>query len=307
MFTKEQLMNNIRKNYDNIAYNADFEIRKRISSKLERCGIMHRIFSRKKSLSSILEKMDKKATDKYLPEGKKMQDIIGIRIVLYFADDIDICISILKSLFIVDNYEHDIPDKDTFRQQRINYVFKAPNDIDYISKETSDSCLIDDTFEVQIRSIFSEGWHEVEHDIRYKFQEDWEFEDSLYRRMNGILAVLEICDNDIISVSDKLAYQMYKKGNWEAMIRNKFRLRFSHEVIDEGLKNLIIENTEYRKMVYKFERDRLVEMFSKTALPINYTNVIYLVNLDLLKDKNIEELTPEVIVRKYNQFVKCCL
>lgn len=304
MLTKEQLIENIKKNYDNIAYNSDYEIRKRISGKLERCGIMYRIFSRKKSMVSVLEKMDKKATEKYLPEGKKMQDIIGIRIVLYFADDIDICISILKSLFSVDNYEHDIPDKDTFKQQRINYVFKAPNDIDYISKEISDSCLIDDTFEVQIRSIFSEGWHEVEHDIRYKFQEDWKYEDSLYRRLNGILAVLEICDNDIISVSDKLAYQMYKKGNWEAMIRNKFRLRFSHELIDDELKKVIIENVEYRKMVYKFERDRLVKIFSQTALPINYTNVIYLINLDLIKDKDIEKLTPEVIARKYYQIIK---
>ncbi|MBK7959276.1 MAG: hypothetical protein IPK03_14995 [Bacteroidetes bacterium] len=28
--------------------------------------------------------------------------------------------------------------------------------------------LVDSTFEVQLRTILSEGWHEIDHDLRYK-------------------------------------------------------------------------------------------------------------------------------------------
>lgn len=32
---------------------------------------------------------------------------------------------------------------------------------------------IDDTFEIQIKTMFFEGWHEIEHDMRYKGEELW--------------------------------------------------------------------------------------------------------------------------------------
>ena len=117
-----------------------------------------------------------------------MQDIIGVRIVLYFQDDIDICINILKKLFTIDNHEHDCLDTETFKPQRINYVFKMPTDIMQIPNEISEECLIDNTFEVQIRTIFSEGWHEVEHDIRYKYYDEWKSATILSRELNGIVA-----------------------------------------------------------------------------------------------------------------------
>lgn len=33
-------------------------------------------------------------------EDKKMQDLVGIRIILYFVDDVDICRKLLDTLFI---------------------------------------------------------------------------------------------------------------------------------------------------------------------------------------------------------------
>lgn len=119
-----------------------------IESELQMCGIMCRVFSRKKSKESILMKMDNKAESKYLPKNEKMQDLIGIRIVLYFRDDIDICINILKALFRVVGYEYDRYDVATFKPQRINYVFEIPQELDHIATEQQNKCLLDNTFEV---------------------------------------------------------------------------------------------------------------------------------------------------------------
>jgi ppGpp synthetase/RelA/SpoT-type nucleotidyltranferase len=34
--------------------------------------------------------------------------------------------------------------------------------------------LVDNTFEIQFRTTLSEGWHEVDHLMRYKCKPDWE-------------------------------------------------------------------------------------------------------------------------------------
>ena len=56
-----------------------------ISRSLSKCGLMYRIFSRVKTVDSIRHKLNVKYADKKV----KIQDMIGIRIVLYFQDDVD--------------------------------------------------------------------------------------------------------------------------------------------------------------------------------------------------------------------------
>ena len=55
---------------------------------LNQCGLMFRLFSRVKTISSLHHKMQIKG-DSYKTGKMKIQDIIGLRIVLYFQDDVD--------------------------------------------------------------------------------------------------------------------------------------------------------------------------------------------------------------------------
>ena len=222
-----------------------------------------------------------------------------MRIYLYFSDDIDICINILKELFEIDNYEYDHPDTETFRPQRINFVFKIPNDISFVSSKTQNECLIDNTFEVQIRTTLSEGWHEVEHDIRYKHQNLWKHEPGLSRELNGILAVLEVCDNNIISICEKLAYKKYKDNAWEAMIRIKFRMRLQPNPLSSKLSAIVDENKNIiGKALLRFSRVKVISYFRKTGLPLRCDNVVYIINLLELHNPEIDQMTPEVVRRK---------
>lgn len=61
-----------------------------------------------------------------------------------------------------------------FMPTRLNLIFRMD---DFCSRELVnvlkdidgiDSSLIDCTYEIQLRTVLSEGWHEVEHDLRYK-------------------------------------------------------------------------------------------------------------------------------------------
>lgn len=301
MDSKDKFDIQLDKLYTEIINSPEKNIERIICKKLDKCGIMYRSFSRTKEKESVKKKIGKKR-DIYLRNGKKMQDLVGIRIVLYFRDDVDICINILKNLFIVDNFEYDKPDIETFKPQRINYVFKTPADIMEIPDNVSNDCLIDNTFEVQIRTIFSEGWHEVEHDIRYKYLDEWNSVPSLSRELNGILAVLEICDHNIMSICEQLAYRKYKEKDWDSMIRNKFRLRFTHQKLDAKLAQILSENPKLAKKILRYEREKLIYYFAENTTPRNCNNVVYVINEIQLHNESIANMTPAVILEKCKNF-----
>lgn len=59
--------------------------------------MLYRLFGRVKTPDSLKNKLELNP-QKYQPDegGKKIQDVIGLRITLYFTDDVDIAIEILK-------------------------------------------------------------------------------------------------------------------------------------------------------------------------------------------------------------------
>lgn len=287
-----ELISNIEEYYDSYYEELSEEskvIEEYINNHLKDSGLIYRVFSRAKSKDSVIKKAKMKS-EKYINENKKMQDSIGVRIVLYFSEDIDITISMLEDLFELDSIEYDRPDVDTFCPQRINIVLKKPDHIKRVDSGVSEKCLIDNTFEVQIRTIFSEGWHEVEHDFRYKYKSDWEDEKEMSRDLNGLFAVLEICDRNIVGVLDNVAYNKYKKQLWESMIRNRFRLRFDKKPLSENIAKTVKNDTNISKRIFRFPKNQLVGLFYRTGIPVTFDNVVFLINHYAIKDDGIYDI-----------------
>ena len=67
---------------------------------LQKAGLYFRIFGRIKTGSSIDEKIKRKG---YTRDGKHMQDLVGVRIALYFSDDVPLCQEIIEKYYKVDN------------------------------------------------------------------------------------------------------------------------------------------------------------------------------------------------------------
>lgn len=254
-----------------------------ISDHLKKCGIFFRIFSRVKSTVSLEKKYKKKYYGPNTDDGK-IQDLIGIRVVLYFRSDLDICKEILESCFNKGDWSETAGDTKTFEQTKVNGVFRLPDYlVDKISPQTF-KMWIDKTFEVQVKTIFFEGWHEVEHDMRYKNKEIWikeEFKSST-RNLNSILATLELCDMSMETVLEELAHDLYKAQDYDNMLRMHFRLKFTDEKLYDGLQKLLEEDESHRlaKNLFKCKREDLIRAFLKcrVPMPISVNTAVKLLN-----------------------------
>ncbi len=191
----------------------------------------------------------------------------------------------------------DKEDPEHFKAVRLNCVCLLPKDVnDHVEDLFKNNSLIDNTFEIQIRTVFSEGWHEIEHDMRYKRKDDWIDATTEARAFNGILATLSTCDWSIISLFDQLAYRNYKEHKWEAMFRSKYRLRTTYEPLDENVVRALDENIDLAKQLFRVNRQELIEHISKTnGIPKRITNVVLMANFYFVKNEKLNALTPDTL------------
>ena len=204
--------------------------------------------------------------------------------------------------FQVVDISEDVEKETVFAPTRLNYVCKLPLQIkSQIMSDFWERVPIDDTFEIQIRTIFSEGWHEVEHDLRYKCKEDWENENEMSRALNGIFATLETCDWSILSLFDKLAYKNYQSQKWEAMLRNKFRIRIKGDKINESIRKVFENDKNIIKRFFRIDREEFVFQLSSrkiSSIPKTIDNIVYIANNMFVHNEELDSITPEIIKNK---------
>lgn len=295
-------MNALEKDINNISSKFASDLNHEVSKMMDKSAMFYRSFARVKTAKSVQNKFNIK---NYNGE-KKMQDLFGVRIALYFKDDIPICQKIIENTFDVVDISRDSESETVFEPIRLNYVCKLPSDIRQMMEEKFwTSYPIDDTFEIQVRTVFSEGWHEIEHDLRYKCKNDWIDENDMNRTMNGIFATLETCDWSILSLFEQITYKKYKDSNWIAMIRNKFRIRFLSEVLDDGVVAIFNAKKEMAKEYLKLDREKLILALCSneiSRIPKNMSNIIFISNSLFVNDPDINKITPQLICEKCEKY-----
>lgn len=248
-----------------------------IEDKLKLAGISYRIFSRVKSENSLREKLsrpDKKDETKLKyrlgAEEKLLQDVIGIRVILYYVEDIAICRDlILPKAYQIqeEGWQEYKTDAVEFRSQKTNGVFDIPQS--YITKdEWSELCgnlPIDRTFEVQLRTVFFEGWHEIEHEIVYKelsvhHTDFWNNNKKIWRKLSSVLATLELCDWTIEDVAQAAAEKCKKSGNWDLALKSYFRLAFSNDRLNETTCTYLSEHPKVMEQVFAVSKKEMVSI-----------------------------------------------
>ncbi len=273
------------------------QITEGIKSKLSDTGLMYRMFSRSKSSQSIEAKLSRNPD---YGKTKKIQDLIGIRIVLYFPDDITTVHKIISDLYLENPEELSISNKssDTFSAVRYNIVYQMDAEQIKLLRLGDKSTFIDKTFELQIRTIFSEGWHEVDHDLRYKSPQDWNGHTEESRMLNGVFASLETNEWTMVKVLEELAYKHYLDKELTAMFRQKLRLRISQDDISEELLNIFKKDNDLVKQFFRFDRSTLiVQMFKKGFYyPLTLDNIIYFMNIIKFNNLSILKVTPQMMI-----------
>lgn len=268
---------------------------------LGRTGIYFRIFNRAKTPFSIAQKLEKQGYG-FGENEKKMQDLLGLRVVVYYQDDREIVRTILEKTFRqVGEWSKTDNTEEEFKASKLNGVFRIPEEYRRVYNGDIGFLPIDITFEVQLRTISFEGWHEIEHDMRYKSpygEEFWRNNEDLSRTLNCVLANLELCDWSTLNVFDQLAHYHYKEGNWEMMLKGKFRLRFAVQPLSEKLGEFLDEHEEVASCLYQCSRPEVLFALLRDG----YHDVI---TYDLLV-KVINDSVADYEVRLQRKLAKLC-
>lgn len=264
-----------------------------VEDRLQQCGLYYRVFSRIKTASSLEHKYQIKSYN----NEKRIQDLVGLRVDLYFEDDLLICQNIMERAFDLVGWASSESKEEEFKATKINGVFRLPEYLKArISSETWEMG-IDDTFEIQLKTMFFEGWHEIEHDMRYKQEDAWTNRVSFSRYFNSILATLELCDKSMVTLFEDMGHAFYKDGLWAEMIRAHFRVKMGDQVLYPEVKAFLDEdyknNTDnIAKRLFKCSRERLIEQLHRKnwRVPINVNTIIALLNDSQFHNEQLKEL-----------------
>ena len=185
--------------------------------------------------------------------------------------------------------------------QRLNLVFKMNEEqttnLSMALSAYPNRDLIDNTYEVQVRTIFSEGWHEVEHDLRYKCKDEtmWDYCREESRTLNGIYASLETTETSMRSLFDNMAYKNFKRKDWSAMLRNKLCIRFDDNALSKDICDVLnVNESRLGKEIFKFPRAEVFDLLKKLPrrMPRKMDNIVFLLNRETLNIQEIRDLEP---------------
>lgn len=159
------------------------------------------ISTRIKDEGSLADKIDRK--DGKYQQLSDITDIAGIRIITYYADDVDKVAKVLEREFEVD-WENSIDKRKTLKPNVFGYL--SLHYIIEFSEKRMSLPEYDDLkgikVEVQIRSILQHAWAEMEHDIGYKTK--IEVPEEVERDFSRLAGLLEIADKEFMEIRTKI-------------------------------------------------------------------------------------------------------
>ena len=157
------------------------DVHKKLKQTFAEAGlVVAALESRVKTRDSLAGKLELKG-GKYKSLAD-ITDIIGIRVVTFYVDDVDKVASVLERLFDID-WENSVDKRkiheiDSFGYLSLHYICSMP-DFPY-------------RFEIQIRTVLQHAWANMNHDIGY--ESGVEVPREYLRNLNRLAGVLELAD-----------------------------------------------------------------------------------------------------------------
>ncbi len=174
-----------------------------IQGVLKRAGVrVHSVTCREKMPDSLKDKLAKR--EQGYDRLDEITDLAGVRIITYFADEVDAISTIIEREFdIMPEKSVDkrkALDPDRFGYLSLHYVCTMPDRRTSLTEYSPYKGLV---CEIQVRSILQHAWAEIEHDLGYKSAQG--IPRLQRRRFSRLAGLLETADDDFMRIRDDLA------------------------------------------------------------------------------------------------------
>ena len=167
------------------------EVKEKLRQTLADAGLLvAAIESRVKGYDSLAGKLELKG-HKY-SNLADLTDILGLRVITFYIDDVDKVASAVERLFDID-WENSVDKRkiheiDSFGYLSLHYICKVP-DFPY-------------RFEIQMRTLLQHAWANMDHDTGYK--SGVEIPRRYMRNMSRLAGMLELVDDEFSKIRIEL-------------------------------------------------------------------------------------------------------
>lgn len=193
------------------------KLQKLIRELLQKHTIDAQIEYRTKDIAKFIEKIQREEKE-YKNPLKEVTDLVGIRLIAYYKEDVDKIGEIIKKEFDVDLKNSidkaQILDPDRFGYLSVHYVIS----LSPLRKELTEwKAFANIKAEIQVRTVLQHAWAAIDHKLRYKTAK--EVPKNLRRQLFRLSALLELADGEFSNlkrlIEDTKEYysQELKKGN----------------------------------------------------------------------------------------------
>jgi putative GTP pyrophosphokinase len=152
----------------------------------------HVVESRAKSVDSFAEKLKRQGKE-YLDPLREITDLAGMRIILYYTNDVIKVNDLIETEFSVDR-ERSLDKKTVLAPDQFGYlsVHKIVRISPSRARLAEWAHSYDLTAEIQIRTVLQHSWAAISHALQYKHEAD--VPDEFRRRLTRLSGLLELAD-----------------------------------------------------------------------------------------------------------------
>ena len=226
-------------------------------------------------------KTEKSLTGKLELKGYKYRtlsditDIVGVRIITFFSDEVDIISALSEQLFSVD-WDNSVDKRkmleiDRFGYMSLHYICRVPKSLFY---DPAMPELNEIRFELQMRSTLQHVWANMYHDMGYK--SDVEIPAEYQRNMSRLAGMLELADEQFSYIRKEI--NAYRR-NVQSMVATG---NFDEVPLNGDTFRSFLALNPFKRLSDKMAAINQAEIYEDSLMP--YYNVLRNLNMKTIGD-----------------------